>query len=256
MFGETWDQVAEWGVETVKNIQTHVGLVDCGKAPNASKGRRSVSVLAPNASKGWRNTSFSAEQVEGPLQIAAIKANQDTGAISAQVAVLKAQLAKPRKSNQAKIDMLSEELAAARARGYGNESTRVKALKARADELRNCGHEHEPESQRSEKGDKQNPFRRAASARQLVSVTARRATDDEIIFQGRSFSAEGPGSTGIHRSLSSESSASTRAAPKSPRIQLSPGFLARSASQRSLPKKKLLPIDRQPWKISEIGISL
>jgi len=244
MLGETWNLVAEWGVETIKNIQTHIGLADEDEdrdtAPHANKGRRCMSLIV--------------EEVEGSTQIAAIKAKQDTGLISAQVAVLEAQLTKPRQSNQAKAEKLREELAAVRARGYGNESMRVKALEASIYDLRNCKHEHEPESQRSEKADMQ-PVRRAASARQLGSVTGRRSTNDEILFQGRSFSAEGEGSNGIRRSPSASSS-STRTSPKSPRVQIPPGFLARSDSQRSLSKKKLLPADRAPWKISGIGIKL
>jgi len=212
MLGETWNQVAEWGVETIKNIQTHVGLADedRDKAPNASKGRRSVRLMVG--------------EVEGSTQIAPIKARQDTGVTSAQVAVLKAQrdeLTKSRRANQAKIAKLSAELAAAHVHGHENDSTRVKALKARLHDLRNSADEQTwngvdgmleevmaaivytvsstirkpaPESQRSDKGDMQSPRRPSASTRPTGSFKGRRSTG-ETNFKGSSSSPNRAAST-------------------------------------------------------------
>jgi len=137
MLGETWNQVAEWGIETIKNIQTNVGLADEDRVLLAS--------LPTYASKGGRRVSFLVEEVEDSAQIAP-KAKQDKGVTSAQVSILKAQgeeLTKSRKTDQAKIAKVGEKLAAARAHGLANDSPRVKALKARLHDLRECAKEHE-----------------------------------------------------------------------------------------------------------------
>ena len=64
---ETWNQVAQWGVETIKNMQKKVGLADEDR------------VQAPHPNKVWRRVSFSDGEVEGSTQIEAIKARQGRG---------------------------------------------------------------------------------------------------------------------------------------------------------------------------------
>ena len=259
MLGEKWNQVAEWGIETIKNIQTNIGLADEEHVLLASQ--------LKYASTGGRSVSFLMEEVEGSAQIAPVKAKKDKGVTSEMVSILKAkgeELTKLRQTSQAKITKLGQELVAARANGHENDSTHVKALKTRLQDLRTCAQELEqswngvdgmlkdamaatayihinkgsfssrkpsPEPQRSDKGDMQSPRRPSASARQLGSSRGRRSPDDEIIFKGRSLSVEGLGFIGTSRSRSSESSSPTRSAPNPP--------LA-SCSQRSI-SKKLLP---------------
>jgi len=257
-----------WGLETIKNVQKHVGLAadddGANEAPHPSEPDDDGAIEAPHPSKQESHVSFQVDEIDGSAQIAATKAKQVKGATPSQVAVLKAEreeLAQEKKKTGATITKLGEEVVAARAHGHENDSTVIKALKARLHDLRHCAHEQEqrwtyledtivepkgyihintapfrfrtpsPEPQRSDKG--------SSRGRRL-------STEDGIIIKGRSLSAEGTGS--IARSLSSESSSPTRAA-KSPlatrqegcfrgRMKASstgdgPGSIARSLSSES-----------------------
>ncbi|KAJ1488550.1 hypothetical protein T484DRAFT_1938931 [Baffinella frigidus] len=212
-----------WGLETIKHIQKHVGLAAANDGANEDR------VKAPHPNKGGCRVSFQVDEVQaddGSTQIAAIKAKQASLASIRPAFALKAEREETRKTHRVTIAKLGDELAMARAYGH---ATVVKALKARLHDLRHCAQDQEqrwnyledkiaepkgyihintasfrfrtpsPEMQRSDKG---------SSRGRLLS------TEDEIIFKGRSLSAESwvPNA----RSLSSESSSPARAASKPP----------------------------------------
>jgi len=213
---ETWNHVAEWGVETIKNIQTRVGLAD------------EDHVRVPHASEeDERHVSFRVEDVDGSAKITPIKAEEDTGDIrskgttSSHAAVLKTEREQLTKS------------------GKVVDSSAVKTIHINV-------RRPSPEPQRSVKGAMQipSPF---SSARQMGSSWLRQegwrgrrmksSTEDAVVVKGRSLSPEGWGSVSIQRSLSSESSPPTRAASIPP--------LA-SSSQRPLLKKMEVAAERLP----------
>ncbi|KAJ1472132.1 hypothetical protein T484DRAFT_1976131 [Baffinella frigidus] len=153
-----------WGLETIKNIQTHVGLAaaddganeDRVEAPHPSNG--AVDLFHREADVHINTESFSpppgstvAEWGEAHIGLAEQpgKGERNVGLVVEDVkkhdemskimTVLKAEredLTKTRKTNQANITKLGKDLVAARAHGHENDSAYVKALKARLYDLR------------------------------------------------------------------------------------------------------------------------
>jgi len=74
MLVETWNQVADWGIETIKNIQTHVGLGDkdgsndeCVPAPPPAVARHSSKPDHKEADKGGISLPLVALKAERDL---------------------------------------------------------------------------------------------------------------------------------------------------------------------------------------------
>ncbi|KAJ1483795.1 hypothetical protein T484DRAFT_1949143 [Baffinella frigidus] len=116
MLLETWNQVAGWGIETIKNIQTHVGLGDedgsndeCVPAP--------LPTVAPAPLPTVARHSIETEHKEAAT---AASVRVDKGGISShELAALKAEhdvLAKARRAFRVQFEKLRGDLVVARAK--------------------------------------------------------------------------------------------------------------------------------------------
>ena len=117
MLGETWDQVAGWGLETIKNIQTQVGLAD---QDTGCLRRMSDSLImtldlskldeqAPHARKGQRRVSFCPGDTVGGCVAKAVHINARAPSPEAQLsdkgdAFLRRQESRVRKMNSSTED--------------------------------------------------------------------------------------------------------------------------------------------------------
>jgi hypothetical protein len=93
MVGETWDQVAGWGLETIKNIQTHVGLADQDTGILRRMSDSLIMTLdlskldeqAPHARKGQRRVSFCPGDTVGGCVAKAVHINARAPSPEAQL---------------------------------------------------------------------------------------------------------------------------------------------------------------------------
>jgi hypothetical protein len=112
LLDETWHQVAGWGIEAIKNIQTHVGLTD-----EDDSTEEFVLAPLPTLAMGGIFSPSEAEHEEtdtASSQLAAVKAAHD--ALSKTREALRAQVPQPINRSAA-----AGELVQARARRVGRE---------------------------------------------------------------------------------------------------------------------------------------
>ena len=133
MLVETWNQVAGWGIEAIKNIQTQVGLAE-------EDGSNDEFVPAPLQTVAGH--SIKTQHKEAAT---ASSFRVDKAGISAPLAALNAErevLAKAQKSFRTQIEKLGNDLAVERAAQFVNDSA-IAGIQAHLADLHRTEHVHE-----------------------------------------------------------------------------------------------------------------